>query len=187
MARGLRPLRGESSIGGKGRASAVGAAKGGGAAEARGRRSPGSSDKTPKEIMKQIVRVILGMSQAELAARAGIRPNQVSRYETGEVLPQLTQLGRLLGALQLDVVDFFLFFAAVRTWSRVLRLGEEDELGRPGRAPGSGAPAHRPAGARPGGGPRRRRDAGRGAGLRAGGGVTGRRRVASWFLARCAA
>ena len=77
----------------------------------------------------QIVRVILGMSQAELAARAGIRPNQVSRYETGQVLPQLTQLGRLLGALELDVVDFFLFFAAVRTWSRVLRLGEETSQG----------------------------------------------------------
>ena len=77
----------------------------------------------------QIVRVLLGMPQAELAARAGIRPNQVSRYETGQVLPQLTQLGRLLGALELDVVDFFLFFAAVRTWSRVLRLGEETSQG----------------------------------------------------------
>ena len=61
-----------------------------------------------------MIRVVRGVSQAELAERAGIRPNQVSRYETGQVLPQLPQLGRLLDALGIDVIDFFLFVAQVR-------------------------------------------------------------------------
>lgn len=60
-----------------------------------------------------IVRVIHGESQAEVAARAGIRPNQVSRYETGQVLPQLPQLARLLDALGVTEVDFLLFHAQV--------------------------------------------------------------------------
>ena len=60
-----------------------------------------------------MLRLLRGFSQADLAARAGIRPNQVSRYETGQVIPQLEQLGRLLDALAVEVVDFFLFDARV--------------------------------------------------------------------------
>lgn len=71
-----------------------------------------------------MLRVQRGLTQAELAARARIRPNQVSRYETGQVYPQLPQLGRLLDALAIDLVDFFLFFSALRTWNGVLTLSE---------------------------------------------------------------
>jgi HTH-type transcriptional regulator / antitoxin HipB len=60
-----------------------------------------------------MLRVLRGLSQAEVAQRAGIRPNQVSRYETGQVLPQLEQLARLLDALGIGEVDFFLFNARV--------------------------------------------------------------------------
>lgn len=42
-----------------------------------------------------------GLSQAELAPRAGIRPNQISRYEAVQVLPQLGQLEKLLHALDI--------------------------------------------------------------------------------------
>jgi transcriptional regulator with XRE-family HTH domain len=60
-----------------------------------------------------MLRVLRGLSQAEVAQRAEIRPNQVSRYETGRVLPQLEQLARLLEALGIGEVDFFLFNARV--------------------------------------------------------------------------
>jgi transcriptional regulator with XRE-family HTH domain len=60
-----------------------------------------------------MLRVLRGLSQAEVAQRAGIRPNQISRYETGQVLPQLEQLARLLDALGIGEVDFFLFKAQV--------------------------------------------------------------------------
>lgn len=60
-----------------------------------------------------LLRMLRGLSQDELARRAGIRPNQVSRYETGQVLPQMLQLAKLLTALGIDEVDFFLFHAQV--------------------------------------------------------------------------
>lgn len=53
----------------------------------------------------QVIRMMKGLSQAEPARRAGIRPNQVSRYETGQVLPQLGQLAKLLDALEIDFAD----------------------------------------------------------------------------------
>lgn len=54
----------------------------------------------------QVLRLLRGISQAELARRSGIRPNQVSRYETGQVLPQWAQLAKMLDALELDLGDF---------------------------------------------------------------------------------
>jgi len=69
-----------------------------------------------------VLRVVRGLSQKELARQAGIRPNQISRYETGQVLPQLTQLDRLLKALRIGVVDFFLFFAQVNQLVAALDL-----------------------------------------------------------------
>jgi len=53
----------------------------------------------------QVLRLLKGHSQAATARRAGIRANQVSRYETGQVLPQLGQLAKILDALELDVLD----------------------------------------------------------------------------------
>jgi len=52
-----------------------------------------------------VLRMLTGMSQAELASKAGIRANQVSRYETGQVLPQIDQLMKILNALGTDVGD----------------------------------------------------------------------------------
>jgi transcriptional regulator with XRE-family HTH domain len=72
-----------------------------------------------------MLRVLKGLSQAETAARAGIRPNQISRYETGQVLPQLEQLGRLLEALDVDEVDFVLFHARVRDLVAGMQLAAE--------------------------------------------------------------
>lgn len=57
----------------------------------------------------QVLRLLKDVSQAELARRAGIRPNQISRYETGQVFPQLGQLAKILDALEIDL--FGLAFA----------------------------------------------------------------------------
>lgn len=72
-----------------------------------------------------VLRLLRGLSQAELASRAGIRPNQISRYETGQVLPQLEQLGRLLAALDVDEVDFVLFHARVRDLVAAMQLAAD--------------------------------------------------------------
>jgi len=67
-----------------------------------------------------VLRMLRRLSQAELANRAGIRPNQVSRYETGAVQPQLNQLTRLLEALQVDLTDFVFALASVQRLQRRL-------------------------------------------------------------------
>jgi len=102
----------------------------GGTAAAAGRHDGGRFDHLGKSLV--MLRMMLGLSQAELAARAGIRPNQVSRYETGQVLPQLEQLGRLLDALGVDDVDFLLFHARVRGLVASVELVQE--AGVAGRA-----------------------------------------------------
>ncbi|MFE0044535.1 helix-turn-helix domain-containing protein [Streptomyces albireticuli] len=52
-------------------------------------------------------RVQLGMSQAELAARAGTGQAFVSRVESGKIIPTLPVLQRLATALECDVsLDF---------------------------------------------------------------------------------
>jgi transcriptional regulator with XRE-family HTH domain len=71
-----------------------------------------------------VLRHLRGLSQAELAARAGIRPNQISRYETGQVLPQLGQLEKLLRALDVDLPELAF---AMDHLARTARLLEEPE------------------------------------------------------------
>ena len=71
-----------------------------------------------------VLRHLRGLSQAELAARAGMRPNQISRYETGQVLPQLGQLEKLLGALDVGLPEFVF---AMDHLARTARLIEGSE------------------------------------------------------------
>ncbi|MFF4531765.1 helix-turn-helix domain-containing protein [Streptomyces sp. NPDC001407] len=52
-------------------------------------------------------RVALGLSQLELAARAGTGQAFISRVESGKVVPTIPVLQRLAAALECDVVlDF---------------------------------------------------------------------------------
>lgn len=74
----------------------------------------------------QVLRLLKGYSQAETARRAGIRPNQVSRYETGQVLPQLEQLSKILDALEVDVLDLVLSMRLLAWMGGVI-----DEAGKP--------------------------------------------------------
>jgi len=71
-----------------------------------------------------VLRHLRGLSQAELAARAGIRPNQISRYETGQVLPQLGQLEKLLRALEVGLPELVF---AMDHLARTAQLLEEPE------------------------------------------------------------
>jgi len=71
-----------------------------------------------------VLRLLRGLSQAELASRAGIRPNQISRYETGQVLPQLGQLERVLEALEVGLPEFLFAMAHLERTARLLEEGE---------------------------------------------------------------
>lgn len=67
------------------------------------------------------------MSQYELAKRAGIRPNQISRYETGAVIPQITQLERLFDGLGIGYVEFFYVASVVERIARVFATCDRRE------------------------------------------------------------
>jgi len=71
-----------------------------------------------------VLRLLRGLSQAELASRAGIRPNQISRYETGQVLPQLGQLERVLEALEVGLPEFLFAMAHLERTAQLLEEGE---------------------------------------------------------------
>lgn len=54
-----------------------------------------------------LVREFRGLSQAELARRAGVGKGQQSRYEGGRELPKLDSLSRLLKALRIGFLELF--------------------------------------------------------------------------------
>ena len=72
-----------------------------------------------------VLRVLRRWSQATLAEKAGIRATQISRYETGQVLPQLPQLERLLGALEVGLPEFLFVLLHIERTVRVMAPGEE--------------------------------------------------------------
>jgi len=53
------------------------------------------------------LRTALGISQEELAARAGLHRNYVGSIERGEREAGLNSMARLAGALGLSLADFF--------------------------------------------------------------------------------
>ena len=55
----------------------------------------------------RLLREKAGLSQAELARRAGIGKSQLSKYESGKELPKLPTLARLLEALETDALTLF--------------------------------------------------------------------------------
>lgn len=54
-----------------------------------------------------VMRELKGVSQAELARRAGIGKSQLSKYENGKELPKLDSLQKVLEALEADSLAFF--------------------------------------------------------------------------------
>ena len=53
------------------------------------------------------LRELRGLSQAELARKAGIGKSQLSKYERGKELPKLDSLERILSALRVSALGFF--------------------------------------------------------------------------------
>lgn len=51
----------------------------------------------------RIARKAQGLSQTELAKKAGVGINTVNRYETGKNFPRLDVLERVFGALEVDI------------------------------------------------------------------------------------
>ncbi|MCB9764543.1 MAG: helix-turn-helix transcriptional regulator [Alphaproteobacteria bacterium] len=56
-----------------------------------------------------LLRHELGLSQAELARRAGMKATEISRYETGATLPTLPTVARLADALQVELAELVVF------------------------------------------------------------------------------
>lgn len=71
-----------------------------------------------------VLRLLRGLSQAELADRAGIRSNQISRYETGQVLPQLGQLERILTALGVGMPELLFTMSHLERTAHLLEQGK---------------------------------------------------------------
>jgi len=59
------------------------------------------------------IREIFGVSQRELAKRAGVTNSSISMVEQGLVSPSVYSLGRLLAALGLSLEDFFTWLPLV--------------------------------------------------------------------------
>lgn len=58
----------------------------------------------PVCLVKQ-VREAKGIQQKDLAERVGMIPHQLSRYENGHELPNITNLCRLAAALEVTIND----------------------------------------------------------------------------------
>ena len=83
-------------------------------------------------------RLRAGLTQAELAERAGTARTQISRYERGEVLPSLETLRRLVQACGLEL-GFRLYNADLEDHDATLiaqtrRLTPEERVDRAVRA-----------------------------------------------------
>lgn len=70
----------------------------------------------PKAVGRRVreLRTQLGVSQEELAARAGLHRNYVGSVERGEREIGITALGRLTAALSISLQEFFAPFSQVK-------------------------------------------------------------------------
>jgi transcriptional regulator with XRE-family HTH domain len=80
-----------------------------------------------------------GLTQAQLAARSGVAQNSISGYETGSVMPESKDLGRLARAVGARIelllegvpsmpneVEKFLLALPKRTWRKILRMSPQE-------------------------------------------------------------
>ena len=84
----------------------------------------GTGERAGEEALAlQVLRIVKGWKQAELAAAAKTRPSAVSDYERGLKTPELATLRRLLDAMGAN----FSTFEATRSFVRAVRRGETPE------------------------------------------------------------
>ncbi len=61
----------------------------------------------------QTIRKLKGLSQRELAKRAGVTNSTISMIEKNSVSPSISSLKKVLGGIPMSLVEFFSW-----TWSR---------------------------------------------------------------------
>ena len=67
-----------------------------------------------------VVRSLKGRSQGDVSREAGLGRSQLSKYETGRVLPRLDTLRKLLQVLGTGLADFFYLVDFLGTFPRPL-------------------------------------------------------------------
>lgn len=70
----------------------------------------------------KLLRDVLGISQRELAKRAGVTNSSISMIEQGQVSPSIQSLERILASIPFDIANFFNFSTDLS--SRPVKLGE---------------------------------------------------------------
>jgi transcriptional regulator with XRE-family HTH domain len=72
------------------------------------------------------------MTRTEVAEKAGMSPSQISHYLSGRTLPQLAQLERLAGALDVDLLTVFYTMSKIdEVRKRLEVVGQSGELRDP--------------------------------------------------------
>ena len=66
----------------------------------------------------RLLREAAGLTQAELAQKAGMGKSQLSKYENGKELPKLETLERLLEVLDTEPADLVLYRAPLEAPGR---------------------------------------------------------------------
>jgi transcriptional regulator with XRE-family HTH domain len=81
-----------------------------------------------------LLRELRHQSQRAVAHASGASTSQLSRYETGKILPKLETIENILDVLAIAPVDLFYLVALIDGWER--RVGEDGDFRLP--FPGSG-------------------------------------------------
>lgn len=73
----------------------------------------------------KLIRGIYGISQRELAKRAGVTNSSISMIELGQVSPSVQSLERILSAIPISLSNFFSFQSVSSV--RIARISQESE------------------------------------------------------------
>ncbi|WP_189461980.1 cupin domain-containing protein [Jeongeupia chitinilytica] len=80
----------------------------------------------------KLVRSRQGLSQRELAKRAGVTNATISLIEQNRVSPSVSSLKKVLEGIPMSLAEFFTFELPAAAPSYVYRSTEQPDLGRPG-------------------------------------------------------
>ena len=80
----------------------------------------------------KMVRERYGLSQRELAKKAGVTNSTISLIEQNRVSPSVSSLKKLLEGIPMSLADFFTFNQPPREHQYVFRANEQPDLGRDG-------------------------------------------------------
>ena len=95
------------------------------------KQSPGKVDPADQEVGERlrVARQRFGLSQRELARRAGMTNGSISLIEQGRVSPSVGSLRRLTGALSMTLAEFFVFEVDTAAHSPFFKADTLAEIG----------------------------------------------------------